>query len=84
MRAAAAVASQRGGRGGGSDVVPLEWIVDVADEHGAFHIGTAYEYDDARGTLRVAIPDQAEPTWQARPRVCFSFFDSAVLVRFVV
>ena len=55
--------------------MPLEWIVDVADERGTFHIGTAYGFrapaagsGDTEGALLVAIPDQLEPTWQGEVR----------------
>ena len=65
-------AAQRGalrGAVGADGLVPLEWIVDVADEGGAFHIGTAYAYDDRRGCLRVAIPDRADPAWEGDVRL---------------
>ena len=28
------------------DKVPIEWVVDIADEHGGWYFGTAYHYDD--------------------------------------
>ncbi|KAH8096395.1 hypothetical protein JL720_3766 [Aureococcus anophagefferens] len=44
--------------------VPVEWVVDVADNNLNWFIATAYSFDDAASTVRVAIPDREEPDWE--------------------
>lgn len=56
----------------GSCSLPIEWVVDVADNNLNWFIATAYSYDDNAKTLRVAIPDQNEP----------EYFHSASLISF--
>jgi hypothetical protein len=44
--------------------LPVEWVVDVADSNLNWFIATAYSFDDAASTVRVAIPDREEPQWE--------------------
>mmetsp|Transcript_5562 Transcript_5562/g.17557 ORF Transcript_5562/g.17557 Transcript_5562/m.17557 type:complete len:319 (-) Transcript_5562:256-1212(-) len=45
-------------------VVPVEWVVDVADSSLRWFLGTAHAFDTVEGSVRVAIPDAAAPTWE--------------------
>ncbi len=52
------------GKDNGTPVVlPIDWVVDIADKDGDWFIGTATGYTDAKQTLRVMVPDRDAPTW---------------------
>jgi hypothetical protein len=43
--------------------IPVEWIIDIADEANGWFYGTAYHYDDVAMTLHVMVPDKLNPTF---------------------
>lgn len=43
--------------------IPVEWIIDIADEANGWFYGTAYHYDDVAMTLHVMVPDRLNPTF---------------------
>ena len=43
--------------------LPIEWVIDIADESNGWFYGTAYHYDDSNGTLHVMVPDKVNPTF---------------------
>lgn len=45
-------------------VIPIEWIVDVADESNCWFFGTAYSYNDAANTINVMVPDRNNPVFE--------------------
>ena len=45
------------------DRVPLEWVIDIADETNGWFYGTAYHYDDTTNMLHVMVPDKENPTF---------------------
>lgn len=44
-------------------VLPVEWVVDVADKDNDWFVATAYGYNDKDQTLHVMVPDRHAPTW---------------------
>jgi len=47
-----------------SGEIPIEWVVELADEDLQWFVGTAYMYHDAQQTLHVCVPDKEAPTWE--------------------
>lgn len=43
--------------------IPIEWVIDIADESNGWFYGTAYHYDDTSGMLHVMVPDKLNPTF---------------------
>ena len=43
--------------------VPIEWVIDIADESNGWFYGTGYHYDDATQMLHVMVPDKENPTF---------------------
>jgi len=43
--------------------IPIEWVIDIADESNGWFYGTAYDYDDTTGMLHVMVPDRQNPTF---------------------
>jgi len=43
--------------------IPIEWVIDIADESNGWFYGTAYHYDDTTGMLHVMVPDKQNPTF---------------------
>ena len=43
--------------------IPLEWVIDIADEQNGWFYGTAYHYDDKTNLLHVMVPDKLNPTF---------------------
>ena len=43
--------------------IPVEWVIDIADESNGWFYGTAYHYDDVTGMLHVMVPDKLNPTF---------------------
>jgi hypothetical protein len=43
--------------------IPVEWVIDIADESNGWFYGTAYHYDDSSGMLHVMVPDKLNPTF---------------------
>lgn len=48
----------------GRENLPLEWVVDIADEQAGWFIGTAYYWKDHTQELYVMVPDQFNPTFE--------------------
>jgi hypothetical protein len=36
--------------------IPIEWVIDIADESNGWFYGTAYAYDDEENLLHVMVP----------------------------
>jgi hypothetical protein len=51
-------------RGASRDSVPIEWVIDIADESNGWFYATAYSYDDNNQALYVMVPDKENPTFQ--------------------
>lgn len=45
------------------DRIPIEWVIDIADESNGWFYGTAYHYDDNTQLLHVMVPDKLNPTF---------------------
>ena len=43
------------------DRIPIEWVIDIADEINGWFYGTAYHYDDITQMLHVMVPDKQNP-----------------------
>jgi hypothetical protein len=43
--------------------IPIEWVIDIADESNGWFYGTAYHYDDTTQMLHVMVPDRENPTF---------------------
>ena len=43
--------------------IPIEWVIDIADESNGWFYGTAYHYDDEKNLLHVMVPDKDNPTF---------------------
>jgi hypothetical protein len=43
--------------------VPIEWVIDIADESNGWFYGTAYDFDDATQMLHVMVPDKLNPSF---------------------
>lgn len=51
-------------RGATAPWLPVEWVIEVADERGRWHFGTAFCLHEK--AVDVAIPDREEPVWEGR------------------
>lgn len=51
------------------DRIPIEWVIDIADETNGWFYGTAYHFDNTTHMLHVMVPDKQNPS-----------FDGAVLL----
>lgn len=43
--------------------IPVEWVIDIADETNGWFYATAYHYDDTNQMLHVMVPDKINPTF---------------------
>ena len=43
--------------------IPLEWVIDIADESNGWFYGTAYHFDDTKQMLHVMVPDKLNPSF---------------------
>jgi hypothetical protein len=43
--------------------IPLEWVIDIADESNGWFYGTAYHYNDSTNMLHVMVPDKLNPSF---------------------
>lgn len=46
--------------------IPIEWVIDIADESNGWFYGTAYDYDDTTRMLHVMVPDKENPTFDGQ------------------
>jgi len=46
--------------------IPLEWIIDIADETSGWFYATAYDYDDVNNMLHIMVPDKINPTFDGK------------------
>lgn len=46
--------------------VPIEWVIDIADESNGWFYGTGYHYDDSTQMLHVMVPDKENPTFDGQ------------------
>lgn len=44
--------------------IPIEWVIDIADESNGWFYATAYSFDDVNQTLYVMVPDKINPTFK--------------------
>lgn len=47
----------------GGVVLPVEWVVDIADKDNDWFVATAYGYKDVEQVVHVMVPDRNAPTW---------------------
>ena len=45
------------------DRIPIEWIIDIADETNGWFYGTAYHFNDKTHMLHVMVPDKHNPSF---------------------
>lgn len=43
--------------------IPIEWVIDIADESNGWFYGTAYDFDDTTQMLHVMVPDKLNPSF---------------------
>lgn len=43
--------------------IPIEWVIDIADESNGWFYGTAYHFDDVTQMLHVMVPDKQTPSF---------------------
>lgn len=43
--------------------IPLEWVIDIADESNGWFYGTAYHYNQSTNMLHVMVPDKLSPSF---------------------
>mmetsp|Transcript_34749 Transcript_34749/g.35444 ORF Transcript_34749/g.35444 Transcript_34749/m.35444 type:complete len:405 (+) Transcript_34749:97-1311(+) len=43
--------------------IPIEWVIDIADESNGWFYGTAYHFDDTTQMLHVMVPDKQNPSF---------------------
>lgn len=43
--------------------IPVEWVIDIADEANGWFYGTAYHFDDTTQMLHVMVPDKQNPSF---------------------
>ncbi len=48
------------------DNIPIEWVIDIADESNGWFYATAYHYDDNTQMLHVMVPDKVNPTFDGQ------------------
>ncbi len=46
--------------------IPIEWVIDIADESNGWFYGTAYHFDDSTQMLHVMVPDKLNPTFDGK------------------
>ena len=46
--------------------IPIEWVIDIADESNGWFYGTAYHYDDTTRMLHVMVPDKNNPSFDGQ------------------
>ena len=46
--------------------IPIEWVIDIADESNGWFYGTAYHFDDATQMLHVMVPDKENPSFDGQ------------------
>lgn len=46
--------------------IPIEWVIDIADESNGWFYATAYHFDDINQTLHVMVPDKLNPTFDGQ------------------
>jgi hypothetical protein len=45
------------------DKIPIEWVIDIADETNGWFFGTAYHFDETTEMLHVMVPDKQNPSF---------------------
>mmetsp|Transcript_14176 Transcript_14176/g.13702 ORF Transcript_14176/g.13702 Transcript_14176/m.13702 type:complete len:385 (-) Transcript_14176:188-1342(-) len=45
------------------DSVPIEWVIDIADQTNGWFYGTAYHFNDTTNMLHVMVPDKQNPSF---------------------
>ena len=48
------------------EAVPIEWVIDIADESNGWFYGTAYHYNDKTQMLHVMVPDKEAPSFDGQ------------------
>lgn len=43
--------------------IPLEWVIDIADQSNGWFYGTAYHYNNSTNMLHVMVPDKLNPSF---------------------
>jgi hypothetical protein len=43
--------------------IPIEWVIDIADESNGWFYGTAYHFNDLTHMLHVMVPDKLNPSF---------------------
>ena len=46
-----------------SEAIPVEWVIDVADESNGWFYGTAYHFNDRTQMLHIMVPDKVNPSF---------------------
>lgn len=46
--------------------IPIEWVIDIADESNGWFYGTAYHFDDSTQMLHVMVPDKQNPSFDGK------------------
>lgn len=46
--------------------IPVEWVIDIADESNGWFYGTAYHFDDTTQMLHVMVPDKHNPSFDGK------------------
>lgn len=46
--------------------IPIEWVIDIADESNGWFYGTAYHFDDSTQMLHVMVPDKLNPSFDGK------------------
>mmetsp|Transcript_10657 Transcript_10657/g.17939 ORF Transcript_10657/g.17939 Transcript_10657/m.17939 type:complete len:446 (-) Transcript_10657:252-1589(-) len=46
--------------------IPIEWVIDIADESNGWFYGTAYHFDDTTQMLHVMVPDKENPSFDGQ------------------
>ena len=45
------------------EAIPIEWVIDIADESNGWFYGTAYSFDDKNQSLHIMVPDKVNPSF---------------------
>ena len=51
--------------------IPIEWVIDIADESSGWFYGTAYHYNDETNELHVMVPDKENPNFDGNVSLDF-------------
>ena len=51
---------------GQRNYIPIEWVIDIADESNGWFYGTAYHFDDTTQMLHVMVPDKQNPSFDGQ------------------